>query len=146
MKKQMINRFNLTLVLIPLFLLLLNSCTKDEPLTLYTSEPTPVSIKSFEVKDVYHGQERTYKMSMETLQDAPANEVIFCNFANYKIYVKAFVEEGQVSILPHSFSTEYHDLEIYDGMGILSDDELKITFWGQEDGQEFSHEIEGGGN
>lgn len=144
MKNQsIIARLNLPIAVLFVFFLMLSSCTKEDSVTLYTPQSMPIPLTTYEVKDVYNGQERTYEMSLHTLNGAPADHFIFCNFANYKINVKAYIENGQVSIPPQSFSSEHFDLEIYDGIGTLTSDDLKITFWARQSGHDFSHEFQG---
>ncbi|GJM30641.1 MAG: hypothetical protein DHS20C17_32760 [Cyclobacteriaceae bacterium] len=144
MKNQsIIARLNLSITVLFVFFLMLSSCTKEQRIAPYSPPSTPISETIYEMKDVYNGLERTYEMSLQTLEEGSSDQFILSNFGNYRIQVKAYVVNGQISIPTQNFFSEHYDLEIYNGTGTLTADDLKIKFWAREAGHEFSHELAG---
>lgn len=143
MKKQRLSfRFGLPLLA---GLFLISACEK-ETLQVQRAQETvrfPIELGAYQVTDVYQGETRTYEMTLRRLGGDHPDRFQITHFADLCIDVEAHLTDpGRFGIAAQRFSTEHGEIQIFEGLGVVTPAGLTITFWGRKETEEFKHELE----
>jgi hypothetical protein len=85
----------------------------------------------------------TYEMGVHWIKSQTPDQIEFCNFGDLRINIIGYVNEDlQISIPAQQFSTDFRKLQIFQGMGSLTNEGFKLTYWAGNEKENYKSEIE----
>ena len=122
------------------------ACEKSDPATPYDPGSPPLKIGSYEsMEKNAFGHQMLYEMGVHWIKNNNTNhhQIEFCNFGDLRINIIAYIyEDLQISIPAQQISSDFSNLEIFQGTGKVTEDGLELTYWARNEKQNYKSEIE----
>lgn len=122
------------------------ACEKTDPVTPYDPGSPPLRIGTYESMEKHaSGHQMTYEMGVRWIKNnnTTYHQIQFCNFGDLKITIIAYIDEDlQISIPAQQFSSDFSQLEIFQGTGRVTEDGLELTYWAGNEKQNYKSEIQ----
>jgi hypothetical protein len=125
-----------------LIFFLINACEPVDP-PIYDPGTPPIRSGAYEIKENIDNQDRTYEMGVHWIKDQIQSSILLCNFADRKIEVIAYLNDGyQISIPSQHFTSDFRTFEIMQGTGVLTPNGFQLTYSAREDNEHLTVELE----